>query len=58
VLQAEEIIVVYPHAVDANLVTLPSSMMEQPLYRQVLALMTIFLSHKIEPYKFCFVKLE
>lgn len=36
-----------PHSVDAYLVTWPRNTVEQPLYRQVLAVMTILPSHNI-----------
>jgi hypothetical protein len=36
-----------PHTLDANSVTWPRNTMEHPLYRQVLAIMTILLSHNI-----------
>ena len=36
-----------PHIVDADSVTWPQNTMEQPLYRQVLAIMTILPSHNI-----------
>jgi hypothetical protein len=36
-----------PHIVDANSVTWPRNTVEQPLYRQVLAIVTILPSHNI-----------
>ena len=46
------------HAVDANSVIWPWNVMEHPLYRQVLALMTVLPPHNIVLYKYLCVKLE